>query len=215
MGAGEILVSAASEEEALNEALERLGVELEAIEYEVSAESDEDLLPGAKPEVELRAWIRPEFVADLAEDHLSEILQRMTLNFTLTVSIHERMIRLDIEAGKDSSLLIGRVGQNLEALQYLINRMVLKSSREAPMILIDVEGYLQRQYRELEEMVEQAVERARETGNEIELDAMPSPTRKYLHHYLRRFDGISTFSRGEEPERYLVIIEEERPPQGE
>ena len=203
---GEVLVSASNEEEALAEALNRLGVEREAVEYEVNAEDEDALLPGAKPEVELRAWIRPEYVADLAEGRLRKILELMEIEFTLSISIERRIVRLDVSAGDSSSLLIGRDGQNLDALQYLLNRMVLKSGREAPMVLVDIEGYRMRQYGEMESLVQRAVERARETGNEIELDPMPAFDRKYLHHYLTRFDGIKTFSRGEEPERYMVII---------
>lgn len=203
---GEVLVSASNEEEALAEALNRLGVDREAVEYEVNAEDEESLLPGAKPEVELRAWIRPEYVADMAEERLRKILELMEFEFTLSISVERRIVRLDVSAGDSSSLLIGRDGQNLDALQYLLNRMVLKSGREAPMVLVDIEGYRMRQYGEMESLVRRAVERARETGNEIELDPMPAFDRKYLHHYLTRFDGIKTFSRGEEPERYMVII---------
>jgi spoIIIJ-associated protein len=202
---GEITVLAPTEEEAIREVVNRLGVPEEAIEFEIRAE-DEDLLPGAKPEIEVRAWIKPEYVAEKAEFHLREMLTRMELDFEINVVIQNRIIELDITAGKESSLLIGRDGQNLAALQYLLNRMILKSGREAPMVLVDVEGYRRRQFRELEDLVQRAVKRARQTGNEIELDPMPASTRKYLHNYLKRFEDIKTFSRGEEPERYLVII---------
>lgn len=202
---GEIKVLAPTEEEAINEAISRLGVPRDAVDFEVRAE-DEDLLPGAKPEIEVRAWIRPEYVLERAEAHLREILSRMGIEFEIEPTIQNRIIELDVHAGNSSSLLIGRDGQNLAAIQYLINRMVLKSGREAPMVLIDVEGYKRRQFKELEDLVQRAVKRARQTGNEIELDPMPASTRKYLHNYLKRFEDIKTFSRGEEPERYLVII---------
>lgn len=206
MSSEEIMVTAATEEEALEEVLNRLGVEREAIEYEVSTEDEDSLLPDAKPEIELRAWIRPEYVASRAEERLRALLDILGLDYSIECKIEDRIIRLNVTAGDDSSLLIGRDGQNLGALQYLISRMILRTGREAPMVLIDVEGYRERQYRSLENLVERAVTRARETGNEIELDSMSPLTRKYLHNYLRRFDDIKTFSRGEEPDRYLVII---------
>jgi spoIIIJ-associated protein len=110
------------------------------------------------------------------------------------------------KAGKDASLLIGRDGQNLAALQYLLNRMIIREAREAPMVVLDIQGYLAKQFGELEDLVDRAVKRARETGNEIELDPMPPLVRKYLHNYLKRYDDVKTFSRGEDPERYLVIV---------
>lgn len=203
---GQIVVAAESEEEALNEILKRLQVSRDAIEYEVSQESAEDLLPGAKPEIEVRAWIKPEFVAEQAERRVREILALMKIPAELEVTIEDRITYVNITAPEDSALLIGRDGQNLDSLQYLINRIILRVGREAPLVILDVEGYRRRQFTELERLVERAVKRARQTGNEIELDPMPSQLRKYLHHFLMRFEGIKTFSRGEEPERYLVIV---------
>jgi spoIIIJ-associated protein len=174
--------------------------------YEVRRESEGELLPGAKPEIELRAWIRPEYVAERAEERLRGVLERMGFEFELRPSIEGRIVQMDVRPRSDSSLLIGRDGQNLEALEYLVNRMAIRCGREAPMVVVDVAEYRRKQFRGLERLVERAVKRARESGNEIELDAMPAATRKYLHNYLRRFEGITTFSRGEEPERYLVII---------
>lgn len=203
---GELIVSATSEEEAVAEVLKRLGVPREGVEYEVTTESDEELLPGAKPQVEVRAWIRSEYVADQAEKHLRGILDCMGIEYEIDRDIQDRIVHLDVMAGKDSSILIGRDGQNLGALQYLINRMALRTGREAPMVVVDIQGYRRKEYADLERLVERAVKRARETGNEIELDPMSPSTRKYLHNFLTQFDGIKTFSRGEEPERYLVII---------
>lgn len=204
--AGEILINAATEEEAIAEAVERLKVDRDAIEYEIRSESEEELLPGAEPEVELRAWIKPEYVSGKAEQRIREMLEIMGFEHELEVVIEDRMIKIDVDAGQSSSLLIGREGQNLDALQYLLNRMILRVGREAPMVLLDIQGYRKRQFGDLENLVKRAVKRARESGNEIELDPMPPLERKYLHHYLTQFDGIKTFSRGDEPERYLVIV---------
>lgn len=203
---GEIQVTAPTEEEALAEVLDRLQVERDAVEYEVSSEDEDSLLPGAKPQVQIRAWIRPDFVAEKACARVADILRHMRIETEVTHSVRNKVIFIDIGSTEDSSLLIGRDGQNLEALQYLINRMILRIGREAPMVVVDVEGYRRRQFDELEDLVERAVKRARETGNEIELDSMPAGERKYLHNYLQEFEGVKTFSRGDPPDRYLVII---------
>lgn len=201
-----IVVTAATEEEAIEEALDQLGVEREAIEYEVNLESKAELLEGQTPQVEIRAWVRPEYIAEVAEDIVLDLMDLMRIEADVRVRIDEGVIRVDVEAGKDASLLIGRDGQNLSALQYLLNRMILREAREAPMVLLDIQGYLTKQFSELQELVDRAVARARETGNEIELDSMPPHVRKYLHNYLKRYDDVKTFSRGEDPDRYLVII---------
>lgn len=200
-----IHVSGKTEREAVREAVRRFGVDPAAIEY-ILEENDEDLLEGAEPEVEILAWIKPEWIAERAEKRLTELLEHMDIKARVDVTIEEWVVRLDVNAGKAANVLIGKDGQNLMALQYLINRMVLPTSRQAPMILIDIEGYRRKQFDQLEDLVERAVARARETGNEIELDSMPPSIRKYLHNYLRRHEDIKTFSRGEDPDRYLVII---------
>lgn len=201
-----IIVSGETEEQALEEVVRRLGVDRDAIDYAVGEEEDSELLEGATPEIQVRAWIRPDYIADRAETVVSELLELMGIESSLSVSVEDWMVRVDIEAEDFASLLIGKDGQNLSAMQYLINRIVLPTSREAPMIIVDVEGYRRKQYGELEDLVERAVKRARETGNEIELDSMPASIRKYLHNYLRRHDDVKTFSRGDDPDRYLVII---------
>lgn len=203
---GGIIVTAASEEEAIEEALDQLGLEREAIEWEVNVEAESELLDGAKPQVELRAWVKPEYVAEVAEDIVLDLMDLMRIEAEVAVKIDAGVIRIDVEAGKDASLLIGRDGQNLSAMQYLLNRMVLREVREAPMVVLDIQGYLAKQFGELEDLCDRAVERARETGNEIELDSMPPLIRKYLHNYLKRFDDVKTFSRGQDPDRYLVIV---------
>ncbi|MBI3735929.1 KH domain-containing protein, partial [Candidatus Sumerlaeota bacterium] len=130
---GEIMVTAPTEEEAMTEILSRLGVEKDAIEFRVDSESEGELLPGTKPEIVMRAWIRPEYVADKAQERVEKIVALMGFEAQVEVQIKDRIVRVNLDAGKSSSILIGRDGQNLEALQYLVNRMILRVGREAPM----------------------------------------------------------------------------------
>lgn len=203
---GEIVVAGTNEEQALQEALERLRLPREAVEYDVTTESDELLLPGAKPQLQLHVRVRSEFVAEKAIDHLKAILEILDIPSEVEMEVRNGIIFIHIASKAAASLLIGRDGQNLDALQYLINRMILRVGREAPMVVVDVESYRRRQFEKLERLARRAVTRAQETGNEIELDPMPAIERKYLHHFLRTMEGIRTFSRGDEPERYLVIL---------
>lgn len=203
---GEIIIAGTNEEQALQEALERLRLPREAVVYEVTTEDDELLLPGAKPQLQVHVRIRPEYVAERAITHLREILAILGIECEITQELRNGIIFVHIASRAAASLLIGRDGQNLDALQYLINRMILRVGREAPMVVVDVESYRRRQFEKLERLAKRAVARAKETGNEIELDPMPSIERKYLHHFLHDMEGVRTFSRGEEPERFLVII---------
>ena len=203
---GEIVVAGVNEEEALQEALERLRLPREAVLYEVTTESEDLLLPGAKPQLQVRVRIRPDYIAERAIGHLRSILDILRIPVEIDQEYRNGIIFVRIASKAAASLLIGRDGQNLDALQYLINRMILRVGREAPMVVVDVEGYRRHEFEKLERLAKQAATRARESGNEIELDPMPAIERKYLHHYLRTLPGVRTFSRGDEPERYLVIL---------
>ena len=203
---GEIIIAGTDENEMLEEALDRLKLPREAVSTELESESEDALLPGAKPQLQLRVCIRPEYIAQCAADHISRMLEIIGIEAEIESEVRSGVIYVNVASKVAASLLIGREGQNLDALQYLINRMVLRVGREAPLVVIDVEDYRQRQFEKLERLAKRAVARARETGNEIELDPMPSLERKFLHHHLSTWEGVRTFSRGDDPERFLVII---------
>lgn len=204
--AGEIVIAGTDEEQLLSDAMAKLRLPREAIDYTIEPEKDEELLPGAKPRLNMRVRVRPEYLAERAIAHLHAIFEILEIEAEITFEMLNTMVFVRISSEDAASLLIGRDGQNLDALQYLVNRMLLRGGREAPMVVIDVEDYRKRQFDALERLGQRAADRARETGNEIELDPMPALERKYLHHFLRTIDGVRTFSRGDEPERYLVIL---------
>jgi spoIIIJ-associated protein len=203
---GQYIVAGTDEQQTLDEALRRLHLPREAVEYEVENESEDELLPGAKPQLKLHIRIRAEYLGEHARQHVENLLRIMEIEAVVTQEIIASIVFVRIASTEAASLLIGKDGQNLDAMQYLVNRMILRSGREAPMVVIDVENYRQRQFDALERLANRAAARARETGNEIELDPMPALERKYLHHYLREMPGVRTFSRGDEPERYIVIL---------
>jgi spoIIIJ-associated protein len=201
-----ITVEGTSEEEALAEALARLRMPREAVTWQVTDEDEEELLPGAKPRVLVQVRIRPQYLADKALDHVANMLDILGIEATVTQDFADGIIFVRVESTEAAALLIGRNGQNLDSLQHLVTRMILPVGVDAPMLVVDVENYRQRQFDKLRGLTKRAVERARETGNEIELDPMPSLERKFIHTLLRESEGIKTFSRGVEPERCLVII---------
>jgi spoIIIJ-associated protein len=203
-----IIVEGSTEEEALSEALARLRMPREAVTWQVNEEDDEMLLPGAKPRVQVQVRIRPQYLADKALDHVANMLDILGVEATVTQDFMDSIIFVRVESSEAASLLIGRSGQNLDALQHLVTRMILPVGVDAPMLVVDVENYRQRQFDKLRSLTTRAVARARETGNEIELDPMPSLERKFIHTLLREAEGIKTFSRGAEPDRSLVIIAE-------
>ena len=109
-------------------------------------------------------------------------------------------------------LLTGTGGSVLDSIQYLTNAILnLSQEREQQKAFtVELAGYRLRRYAELQEISEQAATQVRETGEEFELKSLSSAERRQVHTMLKEQGDLETFSRGQEPDRRLVI----RPLQG-
>lgn len=104
-------------------------------------------------------------------------------------------------------LLIGEKGQTLDAVQYLANTILnLGRSPEAQQpYTIELAGHRAQRKAELVAMAAEAATAVKETGTEFEIKALSSAERRQVHHFLKTYDGLETFSRGNEPDRRLVV----------
>ena len=109
-------------------------------------------------------------------------------------------------------LLIGTGGSVLDSIQYLTNAILnLSQEREQQKAFtVELAGYRLRRYAELKDIAEQAAAEVQKTGAEFELKALSSAERRQVHTMLKEYGDLETFSRGQEPDRRLVI----RPLQG-
>lgn len=103
--------------------------------------------------------------------------------------------------------LLAEQGVVLDALQYLINATLnLGQSREAQeMYIIELAGYRAKRYAHLCELAEQAAAQVRETGQEYEMPSLSAADRRLIHTVLQETNDLETFSRGQEPDRRLVV----------
>ena len=109
-------------------------------------------------------------------------------------------------AGDDLGLLIGRHGQTIDAIQYLANVIAWREHGEGRKdVVIDAAGYRERRRETLESLAVRSAERAKSTGEPVELEPMSSIERRIVHLRLQDIDGVSTRSEGEEPYRYVVV----------
>jgi spoIIIJ-associated protein len=146
--------------------------------------------------------------ADAAADFLEELLARMDIDAIAEPNPHEGHMYVDIVDGpeEDMSLLIGRHGQTLEAIQELTRMVVGRRLDQRVRVIVDVEDYRKRREAQLEEHARELAERVRETGREEELEPMNSYERKLVHDAVVDVGGVETESRGVDPERYVVIL---------
>ncbi|SVB71298.1 uncharacterized protein METZ01_LOCUS224152, partial [marine metagenome] len=108
-------------------------------------------------------------------------------------------------AGEDSGLLIGRRGQTLQALQYLVN-LIVRKQFEGVRVVLDVENYRQRREVQLRDMATKVAERVAQTNRSITLEPMPPADRRIIHTSLTDHPGVSTESTGEGEGRKVTIM---------
>jgi spoIIIJ-associated protein len=110
-------------------------------------------------------------------------------------------------SGPDVALLIGRHGQTIDSIQYLLNAIAHRSHGDARKeVVVDAAGYRERRRSTLEALAVRTAERVRETGERQELEPMTAVERKVVHLRLQDADGVATTSEGVEPNRYVVVL---------
>jgi spoIIIJ-associated protein len=112
-------------------------------------------------------------------------------------------------SGPDVGLLIGRHGQTIDAIQYLLNAVAWRGyGEERKEVVVDAAGYRMRRKATLEALALRVAERVRESGEAEELEPMTAVERKVVHLRLKDVVGVGTASEGTEPNRYVVVVPE-------
>jgi spoIIIJ-associated protein len=110
-------------------------------------------------------------------------------------------------SGPDVGLLIGRHGQTIDAIQYLMNVIAYRAhGDEKKDVTVDAAGYRTRRQATLETLADEIAARVRETGEREELEPMTAVERKVVHLRLKEAAGVATVSEGTEPNRYVVVV---------
>lgn len=222
-------------DEAIANALNMLGVERDKVTVDILAEGKRGVLGFGARKARVRASLRKSLFAEKepeeeerpgeeqkfsaeeiaavgrkAQEALAEILRLMGINATLEVKpgeVEEEII-LDIQ-GDSGGLLIGRRGQTLEALQYLLTRIVgERQGREGPEIIVDTEKYGERRRKGLEDMALRLGEKAKRERRAVTLDALSAPDRRVVQRVLGDDPWLTTKSLGRGAYRRLLIIPE-------
>jgi spoIIIJ-associated protein len=113
---------------------------------------------------------------------------------SLAVSIH----------GGDLGLVIGKHGQTIDAIQYLVSAIVY-GGEDRKAVVVDAAGYRERRRTTVESLAVRAAERAVSGGQAVELDPMTAGERKLVHERLKEYPGVATRSEGAEPNRFVVV----------
>jgi spoIIIJ-associated protein len=140
-----------------------------------------------------------------AHELLSGILSKMTFKCQVVATETDDTIILSI-AGDDSGLLIGRRGQNLDALQYILNKAINKSDSERKMIVVDSEEYRKRREESLLDMAERIRDKVKKTQKPLSLSHMNAHDRRIIHLALQEDEALVTKSSGEGEYRKVIVL---------
>ncbi|MPZ13282.1 MAG: KH domain-containing protein [Chloroflexi bacterium] len=213
-------------EEAIGKALDQLGVTRDEVEIEVLTEGRAGVFGVGSHEALVRVTVATDDFdedeeidagdaatdsadAELARETLERMLDLLDFANLVTVRTTQRergltTIALDV-AGEDMGLLIGRHGETLASLQFLLNTCLSRQLSRSTRILVDIEHYRDRREQSLRGIAVRAAERARRERRPVTLQPMPPSERRVIHLALQSSTWVTTESTGEGSERRVVI----------
>jgi spoIIIJ-associated protein len=143
--------------------------------------------------------------AEEAAEILEELINLMDLDVEVSIRTDADRIELDV-TGPDSGRVIGKKGATLDALQFLINKMVNRFPEGRRHVIIDSGDYRERHDDGLISMAKRQAQRAVSEGRVVTLQPMNARDRRVIHMSLAKFEGVSTMSQGEGSRRRIQII---------
>lgn len=200
-----IEVSAKTVNDAITEACQKLTITSDKLEYEVIDEGSNGFLGfNAKP-ARIKAKVKSS-IDDKAKDFLNEVFSAMNMIVSVTTSYNEENNTLDIDlAGDEMGVLIGKRGQTLDSLQYLVSLVVNKDVENYIRVKVDTENYRQRRKDTLENLAKNISYKVKRTKRSVSLEPMNPYERRIIHSALQNDRYVTTHSEGEEPFRRVVV----------
>jgi len=209
----EIEVSAKTVDEAIQTALEQLGVDEDQVEVVVLRKGRSGVLGMGTEEAKIKVKLlsdakEKDEVASIATEVLETLIKAMGISAQVSVTqapTEEQPMALDIE-GEDLGILIGRRGQTLASLQYVVRLIVAEKMKMWVPINVDVAGYKKRRYESLRGLALRLAEQVKRNQRLITLEPMPPDERRIIHLALADHPDVDTESTGEGEGRKVAIL---------
>ena len=187
-----------------------------AVRFEVVAEGERGLLGVGYEPARVVAHLPAEAAKAAAFDDsdqagearalVSRVLAAIGVEGRIDVRENEDAVTVTCSS-PDVALLIGRHGQTIDAVQYLMNAIAHRTfGDERKEVVVDAAGYRERRRSTLESLAVRTAQQVRMSGERVELEPMTAVERKVVHLRLKEFEGVETTSEGAEPNRYVVVL---------
>ncbi len=200
-----IEISAKTVDDAITEACQKFEVTSDKLDYIVVDEGSSGFLGiGSKPAV-IKARVKSS-VKDKAADFLKNVFDAMNMAVVVDVKYDEESRYLDIDlSGDEMGILIGKRGQTLDSLQYLVSLVVNKDMEDYIRVKVDTEDYRRRRKETLENLAKNIAYKVKRTKHSVSLEPMNPYERRIIHSALQNDKYVTTHSEGDEPFRRVVV----------
>lgn len=198
-------ISAKTVDEALTNAMLELGTTIDNIEYEIIEKESSGFLGifGKPAKIKVRLKMSLE---NTAKKFLQDVFQAMNIQAEIQVLYDQENATLEINIdGEEMGVLIGKRGQTLDSLQYLISLVINKNSENYVKVKLDTENYRERRKETLENLAKNIAFKVKRTRKPISLEPMNPYERRIIHSALQNDKYVETYSEGEEPYRKVVV----------
>lgn len=194
-------------EDAITNALLKLETTSDKIEYEVVEKGSSGILGifNSKP-AKILVWKKATMESNI-RDFLDDVFKAMELKVVINMEINddEDLININLE-GDNMGVLIGKRGQTLDSLQYLISLVANKESEKYYRVKLDTENYRDRRKATLESLAKNIAYKVKRTRKAVSLEPMNPYERRIIHSALQNDKYVTTKSDGEDPFRHVVVI---------
>lgn len=200
----EVTASGQTVDEAVQSALAQLNTTKDRVEVSVIDEGKKGFLGifGSKLAI-VSVKLAKDQIKE-TEKFIIEVSRNMEVDVTLKTTVEDNHVKFEL-SGDKIALLIGKRGQTLNALQYLVQLIINKDSKQFYRVTLDAEGYRGRRKETLEALALKMADKAKRLNKKVALEPMPPYERKIIHSMLQNRKDISTYSDGVEPHRYIVV----------
>lgn len=206
----ELISTGKTVDEALLNGLREMGLTIDDVNYVTLEEGSKGFLGFGSKEAKVKIIEKKSKERD-ASKFLTELFEKLDVKIDFTIrKTRDDVDQLNIDLkGKDAGLLIGKRGQTLDSIQYLLS-LVINNSKddedsEYTRVMLDIDGYRAKREEVLKRLAMKLADKAKKTGRKVVLEPMNPQERRIIHTTLQNHPYVYTYSEGEDPYRNIII----------
>jgi spoIIIJ-associated protein len=197
--------SAKTVDEALTNAMLELGTTADNLEYEIIEKESSGFLGMFGKPARIKVRLKKS-LENTAKSFLEKIFKAMNIDTEIEIIYNEENETMEINLnGEEMGVLIGKRGQTLDSLQYLVSLVINKDTEKYVKVKLDTENYRERRKETLENLAKNIAYKVKRNRRSVTLEPMNPYERRIIHSALQNDKFVETYSEGEEPYRKVVI----------